>query len=158
MGYYFIDKFSLLHFSFGVIWNYIGLDLISLIILHSLFEYIENTRTGMKFINNYFKLWPGGKEHPDSFINSISDILFSVLGWIFYEKYRSRMERDGIAILFLSNIFFYWMNNFQILIFLISVFVFLTIIGKINYIVYTLIGIGLGYLVSFIDQKMKLFY
>jgi hypothetical protein len=37
---------------------------------------------GMRFINYYFTLWPGGKTHADSLVNSISDTLFTGLGWI----------------------------------------------------------------------------
>ncbi len=157
MGYYFIDKYSLLHFSVGILWNYAGLDLISLIVLHILFEIVENTKIGMKFINNYFTLWPGGKEHADSFINSTTDVLFSILGWLFYKNYFGKIGKNELVIIAVSNILFYWMSNFQILFFLIIVLVLLIIIGKIKYIFYVLIGIGLGYFVSIIDKKLELF-
>ena len=41
----------------------------------------------MFIINNYFKLWPGGKPAPDSTINSISDIIFSLFGWVIADKF-----------------------------------------------------------------------
>jgi len=157
MGYYFIDKYSLLHFTFGILWNYLGFDLISLIVLHTIFEYAENTKAGMKFINVHFKLWPGGKEHADSFINSVSDILFSILGWLFYQKFYNKIGKNELGIIAISNILFYWLSNFQILISLLVTILILAIINKIRFIPYILIGISGGYLISYIDYKLELF-
>lgn len=82
MGKGWVDQFSLLHFSVGVIAYFWSMPLLTLLLLHIIFEYLENTKTGMNFINTYFvRWWPGGKEFPDSIINRISDTLFSVLGW-----------------------------------------------------------------------------
>lgn len=82
MGTNWIDQYSLLHFSVGVIAYFWSMNLLTLIIIHIIFEYVENTKFGIKFINNYFiRWWPGGKEFPDNTINSISDTLFSILGW-----------------------------------------------------------------------------
>ena len=87
MGKFIFDKYSILHFSVGVIWRYLELDFISLIIIHTIFEIVENSKPGMFIINNYFKLWPGGKPTPDTIINSISDIIVSVLGWIIADRF-----------------------------------------------------------------------
>ena len=82
MGLYAFDQYSLLHFAVGVIAYFWSLSFILLIIIHLLFEYIENTQVGMYFINTYFtKWWPGGKTHPDSLINSLFDTIFTGLGW-----------------------------------------------------------------------------
>ena len=83
MGYNFIDRYSLLHFAVGIIFYYWGMSLEMLIILHIIFEYIENTQAGMNFINTNFKnIWPGGKDHADSYVNQFGDIVFSGLGWL----------------------------------------------------------------------------
>lgn len=53
------------------------------ILLHILFEYIENTSVGMKFINNTLGgIWPGGKDYPDSYINQFGDVIFGAIGWL----------------------------------------------------------------------------
>ena len=105
MGKSILDKYSILHFSVGILWYYLGFDIISLFILHSIFEIVENSKSGMFIINKYFKLWPGGKPTPDSKINSISDISISLIGFIIADKliiYRT------IGWLFISIVFFYF--------------------------------------------------
>lgn len=81
MGTKIIDQYSLLHFSVGVILYHWGFTFNTILILHILFEIVENTEYGMYIINNYITMWPGGKEHSDNIINSISDICFTLLGW-----------------------------------------------------------------------------
>ena len=157
MGYYFIDKYSLLHFGVGILWNYIGLDLISLIILHTLFELVENTKIGIRFINNYLTIWPGGKEHPDSIVNSVSDIIFSVLGWIFYRKYVGKIGKSELGIFGLTISLFFWLSDKQIFILFLLVCLLFMVIGRIRYIIYVVIGLVISYIVNFIDKKLELF-
>jgi len=59
-------------------WN---ISLTHTILIHSLFEFIENTSLGMYFINNYITFWPGGKPYTDSFINNIGDTIGIIVGW-----------------------------------------------------------------------------
>jgi hypothetical protein len=82
MGIYFTDKYSLLHFTNGIIAYYWNISFTLWFILHLLYEYIENTQQGIKIINK-IKLWPGGKEKPDTIINNIGDQFYGMLGWIF---------------------------------------------------------------------------
>lgn len=82
MGKTFFDKFSYLHFGVGLIVYYWGLSLVNWIIIHFLFEIIENTKYGIFFIDKYFTLWPGGKKFPDSYINIFSDNIFAIIGWV----------------------------------------------------------------------------
>lgn len=82
MGYYFIDQFSLLHFAVGVIAYFWGVSFYLTMIIHILFELIENTNEGMYFINKYISMWPGGKSHADSLLNSTSDMIFTGIGWL----------------------------------------------------------------------------
>jgi len=73
----------LLHMAVGIIAYFWGITLRNLLIAHIAFEYIENTPTGMTFINhNMANIWPGGKNYPDSFINSVGDNVSSIIGWI----------------------------------------------------------------------------
>jgi hypothetical protein len=48
------------------------------------FEYVENTKIGIHFINTYIPAWPGGKYQKESFMNSmIGDNISAVAGWAF---------------------------------------------------------------------------
>jgi len=80
MGLYFTDKYSLLHFAVGIIVYYWNITFVTWFIIHISFEYIENTNYGMEIINN-FSYWPGGKDHTDSWINSLGDQFYALLGW-----------------------------------------------------------------------------
>lgn len=77
-----IDQFSFLHFCSGGIVYFWNIRLTHWIILHLLFEIIENTPLSIIFINKYFKLWPGGKAGPNNTWNSIFDNFFAILGWV----------------------------------------------------------------------------
>ena len=102
MGQKTFDQFSLLHFATGIIAYFWGLPFVWWIILHVLFEYIENTKIGMHFINKYITMWPGGKQHPDTFMNSmIGDNVSAALGWIFASMVDKYMQ--GKRILSLEN-------------------------------------------------------
>lgn len=84
MGQSTFDQFSLLHFASGVMAYFWGLPFVWWIVIHIVFEYVENTKIGMHFINKYISMWPGGKKNPDSFMNSmIGDNISAALGWIF---------------------------------------------------------------------------
>jgi hypothetical protein len=80
MGRVFTDKFSLLHFACGIIVYYWGMSFDAWFVIHGLFEILENTQTGMKYINQ-ISLWPGGKNEKDTVINSIGDQFYATLGW-----------------------------------------------------------------------------
>lgn len=93
MGVNFTDKYSLLHFSVGVVTYFWSVPLLFAFILHSIFEYGENTKTGMKIINDFFVnrnyekynipfTWPGGKDKPDSLINILGDTFYFIAGWV----------------------------------------------------------------------------
>lgn len=82
MGIKLLDQYSLLHFSSGIMAYFFGLKLDFWILLHTAFEYSENTEVGIRFINTFLPFWPGGKPYADSFINSVGDFLSATLGWI----------------------------------------------------------------------------
>lgn len=81
MGLRAIDQFSLLHFAAGILAYFWGLPAIWTLILHIVFEWVENTKVGMKFINEYFPIWPGGKPYADSLLNQFTDTVFTMIGW-----------------------------------------------------------------------------
>ena len=81
MGVHFTDKYSLLHFACGIVVYYWNISFITWFIFHLIFELVENTEFGMLYIRK-IKLWPGGKSHADSWINSAGDQFYSVLGWV----------------------------------------------------------------------------
>ncbi len=82
MGHKFTDSYSLLHFAVGIISYFWGISFIMIILFHTLFEILENTKSGMYFINTYFTMWPGGKSHADSILNRIGDTFYTGIGWI----------------------------------------------------------------------------
>ena len=81
MGLYAIDQFSLLHFAVGILAYFWGFSALHTFVFHALFEWIENTRVGMKFINNNIPFWPGGKPYADSLLNQVTDTAFTMVGW-----------------------------------------------------------------------------
>ena len=83
MGLRAFDQYSLLHFAVGIVAYFWSISFFITILFHILFEFIENTSIGMNLINTYFlQWWPGGKTHPDNFLNRTSDTIFTGLGWL----------------------------------------------------------------------------
>jgi hypothetical protein len=90
MGNKIIDQYSLLHFSSGCIAYFFGINLTYWIIIHTIFELTENSSKGVYFIDNYLKFWPGGKKAPDNLLNSLSDLIFAIIGFMcayYLDKY-----------------------------------------------------------------------
>ena len=81
MGENLFDQYSFLHFSVGAVAYYWDINLKNLIILHIIFELLENTVEGIKLINK-FKYWPGGKDKADSPLNMVGDTISAILGWL----------------------------------------------------------------------------
>lgn len=86
MGRKKFDQYSLLHFSTGSIAYFFGIPIYWWIILHTLFEIIENSPRGVKFIDTKLKFWPGGKKSSDNLINSVSDLVFTIIGYLVAKK------------------------------------------------------------------------
>ena len=82
MGLQLFDQFTYLHFASGIIFYFFGNSIIVTIILHTLFEIIENTKFGLNIINNYLFFWPGGKPYSDSILNIIGDTIGVIIGWL----------------------------------------------------------------------------
>ena len=102
MGVVFIDRFSFLHFSVGALFYAINIDFIYTFLLHTIFEITENAPFGVNFINTYLPFWPGGKRQPDTLKNSLSDALFTIIGWICAKKITAIYKIKNIYILLLS--------------------------------------------------------
>jgi hypothetical protein len=81
MGLLFFDQYSYLHFACGIIAYYWNLSFNNWLVLHTLFELLENTQFGMNFINTKLTFWPGGKPRSDNLINMIGDTVFTLIGW-----------------------------------------------------------------------------
>ena len=82
MGYRFIDQYSYLHFVVGATIFYWNVSLFQWIVIHTIFEILENTPFGIHVINNYITFWPGGKPKADTLINNLGDTVFAILGWL----------------------------------------------------------------------------
>lgn len=109
MGKYIVDQYSLLHFTSGIMCRYLNFSFTFLLIFHIIFEYIENTKNGMYFISNYFTLWPGGKFKSDTFINSFSDIIISLIGWIIMDNLiKNDFEKIGTEFS-LGVLIYFWL-------------------------------------------------
>jgi hypothetical protein len=81
MGKYLFDQYSLLHFAQGISAYFWGMKLKLWIIVHFIFEIIENTEIGINIINK-IKLWPGGKPKRDANLNILGDNIAAILGWL----------------------------------------------------------------------------
>jgi hypothetical protein len=79
MGELFTDKYSIYHFSSGVIAYYCGISFAKWFIIHMIFEVIENSRLQQEL--NKIQIWPGRKPGPDTFINSMGDQCYTMMGW-----------------------------------------------------------------------------
>jgi len=87
MGRTWFDQYSLLHLAVGIVAYFLSISLFMTILIHILFEIIENTQFGMNLINTYFKYWwPGGKSYPDSLLNNTTDTIFTGIGWLLAYK------------------------------------------------------------------------
>lgn len=82
MGTKLFDQYTYLHFGVGIITYFWGITIYTWIIIHTLFEFIENTELGMYIINNIIKIWPGGKPKADSYMNILGDTIGGLLGWL----------------------------------------------------------------------------
>ena len=82
MGNRTFDQYTYLHFAVGVIVYFWNISLFNWIVLHSIFELLENTQLGIHVINKYVVFWPGGKPKSDTIINSTGDTLAAILGWL----------------------------------------------------------------------------
>ena len=81
MGQRFLDQYSLLHAAVGIVAYFWGFGFLSSLLIHTVFEWAENTTTGMKFINK-LTMWPGGKPKADAFRNCVGDTVTFAIGWI----------------------------------------------------------------------------
>ena len=87
MGANFTDQYSLLHFAVGAVTYFWNIPFILAIVIHTIFEIVENTKFGMGIINRFFVKkryfgWPGGKNKADSDMNIVGDTLFFSMGWL----------------------------------------------------------------------------
>ena len=82
MGNRMLDQYTYLHFAVGIIAYFWNISIINWVILHTIFEFLENTQVGMKVINKYIVFWPGGKPRSDYNINNIGDTLGAIIGWL----------------------------------------------------------------------------
>jgi hypothetical protein len=82
MGQRFLDQYSLLHAAVGIVAYFWGFGFLASLLLHTVFEWAENTTVGMRFINNTLTAWPGGKPKADSFLNCVGDTVAFAMGWI----------------------------------------------------------------------------
>ena len=82
MGVKLFDKYTYLHFAVGIVVYFFDISILQWIVLHTIFEIIENTPMGMNIINKYITFWPGGKPSADTIINNIGDTIGAVIGWI----------------------------------------------------------------------------
>lgn len=82
MGVRLFDKYTYLHFAVGIVVYFWKISILNWFILHTIFEFLENTQMGMNIINKYIVFWPGGKLKSDSIINSIGDTFGAIIGWL----------------------------------------------------------------------------
>ena len=81
MGQRIFDQYTYLHFCIGSVGFFFGITFRNWIILHTIFEIVENNKYGVKVLKQ-IPFWPGGKSRNDAFINSVGDTIGTILGWI----------------------------------------------------------------------------
>ena len=81
MGNQLLDQYSLLHFASGVAAYFWGVPPVEWFFTHLAFEVLENTESGMRFINKSLTFWPGGKPKADTAINILGDNVSAMVGW-----------------------------------------------------------------------------
>jgi len=54
MGYKLFDKFTYLHFAVGIVAYFWNMSLSLWLVVHTIFEFLENTQTGMNIIINIY--------------------------------------------------------------------------------------------------------
>ena len=150
MGTYFLDQYSLLHFVSGILCRHLNISFTFLFIFHIIFEYIENSKKGMYVINNYLKIWPGGKPNPDTFVNSVGDIISSLCGWWVMDIYiKNGINYVGSDITLGVLLYFWVYPNIG----LILSTILLVIIYRINY-----GNLFYSFFLAFILDKIGLYY
>ncbi len=77
-----LDQYTYLHFAVGIVVYFWNISLLNWVILHTVFEFLENTQMGINIINQYITFWPGGKPKSDTIINSVGDTFGAVFGWL----------------------------------------------------------------------------
>lgn len=82
MGTRIFDQYTILHFAVGIVSYFWGVNFLLLLLMHTLFEILENTKYGMYIINNYIYYWPGGKPNSDNIINRVGDTIGAISGWL----------------------------------------------------------------------------
>jgi hypothetical protein len=86
MGNRAFDQYSLLHGAVGIVAYFWQIPFVWAILVHTLFEWVENTATGMELINRVFVRegafgWPGAKKAADSMVNRVGDTVSFAAGW-----------------------------------------------------------------------------
>ena len=79
-----IDKYSIVHFIAGFTIYFLKINITTLFVLSTLYEIYENTGNGKhisKLIKEKFLFKVGD---PETLVNSIGDIVCSLLGWFAY--------------------------------------------------------------------------
>ena len=82
MGLQLFDQYTYLHFATGIIVYFWNISFFQWIIIHSIFELLENTDIGVRTINQLISFWPGGKPYADGWMNQIGDTIGALLGWL----------------------------------------------------------------------------
>ena len=93
MGELFTDNFSILHLAVGIVFYFWGISLTNSVLIHIIFEYVENLKPIMK-INNSTGWWPGGKSSADKLINNIGDTFYFAIGWLLAKYIDGYYEPD----------------------------------------------------------------
>ena len=96
----FITPFSITHFMFGYMTQYLGINYFYGLILHTIYEYINYVSSRLK--KNWSEEWKGFKS--DSIFNSIGDTLLFLLGMMLAKNYNNIYL---FIFIFLIGIIFY---------------------------------------------------
>jgi hypothetical protein len=108
MDQYGLDKFSLVNFAVGLIWQQTGLSFLSLAIVYSIFKIFGNTSLGMSLIDNKYVPSSLFKMTPENYKNIAMDLGLCFTGWFVghlitgSEFHNSTVSFIGLCLYFLA--------------------------------------------------------
>jgi len=80
MGRTLFDRFTFLHMFSGYLAYHVGFSEVQWLLFHTAFEILENSPSGVAFLRQV-TFWPGGKTHPDAWINVLGDTVGTWVGF-----------------------------------------------------------------------------
>ena len=159
IAFLFLQYFNCRNLPFHIVIEYliVHISIVRFFIFHTIFEYIENSKKGMEYINRYFTFWPGGKLKSDTLINSISDVIVSLIGWEFMNMCITHNKLCLVKDLYLGIILYFWLcPKVGILISILLMFFLLFLFSFVSFILFLFSNIQSFLILNFLYRTQIL--